>query len=291
MQWVWTHKHQLKNRFVGLCLAIVNGELVLRSCDRHVTDFQEWACGEYHLMMPSAGLCLTAAIAGVVPEDHLEGSIIRELQTYLNPDPTPVVTACRLHSPEQVWQLFATSTGRSRRPVCSSNSLKTHEIAKCHEEPAIYNNRTGQLIVSCRHVNTFVNKIHYPVREGEIGLECCASPKRFSGKKATVNTNTAEVCIAIENTICPNGYYMKKIWYSANGHTVVQVKCCTDAIDTANSTQSWVVTTTKAVTYSQNEAVTYNCGKSTGLFVSRIIQLEPCIRKKDTCTDTLHCSI
>ena len=236
-QWTWSSNHQLENYDSKLCITSGKDSAVhLESCVDHGTASQEWLCAKHHIIHPTDGECLSSKAA---PQggDELE-EMIHELQGFLEP-PKAVWSKCTLNVPFQKWQIYDTVGGQtanlSGSSLCAASA--GNALQPCYNETR----SNGQL--KCRYQGMFAKGIFHASNAGDPleGLECCASPRMFTGSPNTVLHPSNLSCVhepwlqpspsrETSGFTCPEGYYLNSINYgegesSSDPHSAT---CCTD---------------------------------------------------------------
>ena len=237
-QWTWNDAHQLTSYDSHLCITSgKNSAVHLELCaDRGVTS-QEWLCAEHHITRPTDGECLSSKS---LPHggDELD-EMIYELQGFL--EPLKVVwSKCTLNEPSQKWQIHSTVGGEqtgslSGSALCAASP--SNALQQCYNETR----SDGQL--ACRYQGMFARGLlHAPTPGNPLErLECCASPRMFTGSPNTALHPSNLSCVhepwlqtspsrGTRGVACPEGYYLRSINYGKGeiSDEPQSATCCTD---------------------------------------------------------------
>ena len=237
-QWMWNDAHQLASYNSSLCLTSRrNSAVLLKPCIDQGTASQEWLCAGHHIVRPTDGECLSSQ-ALLQGGDELE-EMIHELQGFLQP-PKAGWSTCTLNVPSQEWQIHDTVGGEQMADLSGSSPCAVsanNALQQCYNETR----SDGQL--KCRYQGMFAKGLYHATTAGSPleGLECCASPRMFTGSPNTVLHPSNLTCVhepwlqpsssrKTGGFTCPEGYYLTSITYGKgeSSEDPQSATCCTD---------------------------------------------------------------
>ena len=237
-QWTWNSNHQLANYDSELCITAGKSSAVhLESCDSHVTSPQEWLCTGHHIIQPTEGECLSAK-GKPQGGDELD-EMVQELEGFLEP-PKAVWSQCTLNAPYQKWEIHDVVGGVQTTNLAGSAPCAAsprNALQQCYNETR----SNGQL--KCRYQGMFAKGLIHAATAGDPpeSLECCASPRMFTGSPNTALHPSNLSCVhepwlqpsssrKTSGFACPEGYYLNSINYGEGGRSgdPHSATCCTD---------------------------------------------------------------